>query len=155
MWWLTQSKGQECHFCGKLNHLASICGGKSRNTSKPHKPHHEKAARAKPANMKPLTSSESESENEDYLYPVHSKQKARPYAKFTVSGHSFLTMVDTAASVKVLDRKTFSKMADVTLVCSKIKASSVQFIATSTIHWKISSCGANKETLYRCNLLCC
>ena len=51
-----------------------------------------KAAHAKYyESIRPLTHSDSESENDEYLYPISSKQTARPHAKITVSGHPFDT----------------------------------------------------------------
>ena len=117
------AKGQECHYCGKPNHFANVCRGKSKDTRKPRRPQYNRAARNKPnTTIRPLVHSESESESDEYLYPVRSNQTARPHARITVSGHSFDIMVDTGASINVLDRKTFSKMSDVTLGHTTTKA---------------------------------
>ena len=57
-----------------------------------------------------------------YLYPVQSKQMARPHTNITVSGHSLDIMVDTEAPINVIDRTTFSNLADVALAHKKTKA---------------------------------
>ena len=120
---LCPAKGKECHYCGKPNHFANVCRGKSRDSHKPQKPEKRKAVHAKHnKSIRPLTHSDSESENDEYLYPVSSTQTARPHAKITVSGHSFDIMVDTGSSINVLDHKTFSKMVDVTLARTTTKA---------------------------------
>ena len=117
------AQGLECHYCGKPNHFAKVCRGKSKAGRKPTKPPHRKPARAPShTNIKPLTHSDSDSDSEEYLYPVQSKQTARPHAKITVSGHSFDIMVDTGASINVIDRSTFSNMSDVALAHTKTKA---------------------------------
>ena len=46
----------------------------------------------------------------------------RPHTKITVSEHSFNIMVDTGASINVIDRSTFSNMSDVALGHTKTKA---------------------------------
>ena len=61
-------------------------------------------------------------------------------------------MVDTGSSIKVLDRKTFSKMVDVTLARTTTKAFSLQYVTTRGFCWQIPSTGANKETLCTCNI---
>ena len=120
---LCPAKGKECHYCGKLNHFESVCHGKLKDRHKSQKPENRKAARAKHnKTIRPLIHSEYESESDEYLYPVHSKQTARPQARITVLGHSFHIMADTGASINVLDRKTFSKMVDATLARTTTKA---------------------------------
>ena len=117
------AQGLECHYCGKSNHFAKVYRGKSKAGRMRTKPHHRKPARAQShKNLKPLTHSDSESDYEEYLYPVQSKHQARPHAKITVSGHSFNIMVDTGASLNVIDRSTFSNMSDITLDHTKTKA---------------------------------
>ena len=117
------AQGLECHHCGKPIHFAKVCRGKSKAGRKPTKPPHRKPARAQSrTTLKPLTHSDSDSDSEEYLYPVQSKQTARPHAKITVSGHSFDIMVDTGASINVIDRSSFSHMSDVALAHTKTKA---------------------------------
>ena len=117
------AKGQERYYCGKSNHFTNICRGKSKDSHKPQKPQYRKTASSKPnTNIRQLAHLESEFENEEYLYPVCSKQTARARARITVLVHSFEIMVDTGASINVHDRKTFSKMVDVTLARTSTKA---------------------------------
>ena len=115
--------GLECHYCGKSNHFAKVCRSKSKAGRKPKKSPQRKPVRAPSSkNLRPLTHSASESDSEAYLYPVQNKQAARPHAKITVSGHSFDIMVDTGASINVIDRNTFSNLSDVALAHTNTKA---------------------------------
>ena len=104
------AKGKECKNCGKLNHFARACLSKPKGKwkARPHK--HNKGRKS----LRPLTHSDSSSDDE-YLYPVKTNAKRRPYTRVKVLGHSFNAMVDTGASINVIDKETFAKLPAITL----------------------------------------
>ena len=69
--------------------------------------------------IRPLADSESEGE---YLYPVKTTEKRRPYTRVKVLGHSFNAMVDTGASIYVIDKETFAKLPEIELEKTKTRA---------------------------------
>ena len=58
--------------------------------------------------------SDSDSD-ESYLYTVNNPNKNNANGKVTIAAVSLTTMVDTGASINVIDEQTFSKFREVTL----------------------------------------
>ena len=114
------AKGKECNKCGKLNHFARSCLSKATNTGENPKKRSNKHNKGN-KNIRPLDHSDSESEGE-YLYPVKTTEKRRPYTRVKVLGHSFSAMVDTGASINVIDKETFAKLPEIELENTKTRA---------------------------------
>ena len=112
--------GKICNKCGKPNHFANVC----RSTAqKPPRKHMSK--KPKPRTVRPLKQENHHSDSdsdESYLYTVNSANKNNANVKVTVNSVSFTTMVDTGASINVIDEQTFSKFREVTLKSTKTKA---------------------------------
>ena len=68
----------------------------------------------RPQNASPLSHADSISD-EEYLYPVKTNAKRRLYTRVKVLGHSFNVMVDTGASINVIDKETFAKLPEIQL----------------------------------------
>ena len=108
------AKGKDCHKCGKMNHFAKFCrGGKSKPSDQGRKPEKQKPPRRqRQKTLRPLVHSDSssaDSENE-YMYAVDKNIKNSPHVRVKVLNHSFDMMVDTGASINVIDRGTYSKL---------------------------------------------
>ena len=114
------AKGKECNKCGKLNHFARSCLSKATKTGENPKKRSNKHNKGN-KNIRPLAHSDSESEGE-YLYPVKTTEKRRPYTRVKVLGHSFSAMVDTGASINVIDKETFAKLPEIELENTKTRA---------------------------------
>ena len=100
--------------CGKMNHFAKFCqGGKSQPSAQGRKSEKQKLARRqRQKTVRPLVHSDSsnaDSEN-DYMYAVDKNTKSSPHVRVNVLNHSFDMMVDTGASINVIDRGTYSKL---------------------------------------------
>ena len=69
---------------------------------------------------------DTDSSDDEYLYTIKdtslNKHTGCPYAKVKIGGQSISLMVDTGASINVLDRNTFEKLKAVKLHPTKIKA---------------------------------
>ena len=104
------AKGKECNHCGKLNHFARVCLSRTKGKSKAKPNKYTKRSKS----LRPLTHSESNSDDE-YLYPVKTNAKRRPYTRVKVLGYSCNAMVDTGASINVMDKETFAKLPAITL----------------------------------------
>lgn len=106
------AKGKEYNNCGKLSHFSRICLSKAskpkgKSKARPQEP--TKGSRS----LHPLTHSDSMSEDE-YLFSVKANTKRRPYTQVKVLGYSFNAMVDTGASINVMDKETFVKRPAIT-----------------------------------------
>ena len=71
--------------------------------------------------LRPLSHAESISD-EEYLSPVKTNAKLRPYTRVKVLGHSFNVMVDTGASLNVIQKETFAKLPEIQLEQAKTRA---------------------------------
>ena len=60
--------------------------------------------------------------HESYLYTVNNPNKNNANVKVTIAAVSLTTMVDTGASINVIDKQTFSKFREVTLQPTKTRA---------------------------------
>ena len=72
------AKGKDCNMCGKLNHFARACLSKPIGKWKTRPNKHNKGRKS----LRPLTHSDSSSD-EEYLYPVKTNAKCRPYTRDT------------------------------------------------------------------------
>ena len=117
------AKGKDCRNCGKMNHFAKFCRGRKSQASA-QKPEKQKPTRRhRQKTLRPLVHSDSssvDSENE-YMYTVDKTTKNSPHVQVKVLNHSFEMMVDTGASINVIDRGTYSKLR-VSLQATNTKA---------------------------------
>ena len=76
--------------------------------------------------VKPLQHHDNQDSNSDsdesYLYSVKSEQANNAYVKVNIDGVPFKTMVDTGASINVIDQQTYSKLCDVHLKPTQTRA---------------------------------
>ncbi len=111
--------GKECRKCGKLNHFANVCRSSAKKqTRRPRKQNHRSI---RPLQQEQNNSSASDSD-ESYLYTLNNTCTNNVNVKVTIDGVSFKTMVDTGASINVIDEQTFSKFRKVTLQRTNTKA---------------------------------
>ena len=72
--------------------------------------------------MKPLHHSETDSMNEEYVYAVKQKPSGCPTAKVNIGGSTIQIMIDTGASINVLDHQAFEKLNGIKLQATKVQA---------------------------------
>ena len=116
------ANGKHCRKCQKPNHFARVCRGQSQRQNQTGRSTKHKQKRAR-ALINPISKVESDtdnSDNNDYLYTV-SNDKA-PKVNVKLGQHSFKATVDTGASMNVIDQNTFSKMKDIKLQQTTVKA---------------------------------
>ena len=116
------ANGKQCRKCQKPNHFARVCRGQSQRPNQTGRSTQHKQKRAR-APINPINKVESDtdnSDNNDYLYTV-SNDKA-PKVNVKLGKHSFKATVDTGASINVIDQSTFSKMKDIKLQQTTVKA---------------------------------
>ena len=122
---LCPAKGKQCRKCGKLNHFQSVC--RSRPIAQPSgslaqqdstQNYHSNATRNPIRPLEHYTTSDSD---EDYIYGIHSLDKS-PRVNVTVGGHSFSTIVDTGATINVIDERTYQTLRGISLQKTTTKA---------------------------------
>ncbi|CAB3998539.1 Transposon Tf2-9 poly [Paramuricea clavata] len=110
---LCPAKGKQCRKCGKLNHFQSVC--RSRPITQPSgsiaqqdstQNYHSNATRNL---IRPLEHYNTGDSDDDYIYGIHSLDKS-PRVNVTVGGHSFSTIVDTGATINVIDERTYKTL---------------------------------------------
>ena len=83
------------------------------------------SSKPKPRTAQPLQQEKNHhwdsNSDESYLYPVNNASKHNANVKVTVNSVFFTTMVDTGASINVIDEQTFSKFREVALESTKTK----------------------------------
>ena len=134
--------GKECRKCGKLNHFANVCRSSAKKQARrPIKQNHRSI---RPLQQEQNNSSASDSD-ESYLYTLNNTRTNNVNVKVTIGGVSFKTMVDTGASINVIDEQTFSKFRKVTLQRTNTKgfaynqSEPVDFIGNSKLLWRQES----------------
>ena len=116
------AQGKECHKCGKMNHFAKFCRGKPGKGRKSGQSRTQNFSRSgQHTQVKQLVPSQSDTDDE-YLYPVRGNKNPRPHATIKVLGHSFDILIDTGASINVIDQETFLRMKDAHLLETRAKA---------------------------------
>ena len=78
----------------------------------------------RPKQVRQVTKEESSSDSEDnvYVYPVSSQSKTtNNMANVTIKGHNFKLLIDTGASINVIDETTHAKMKNAQLRATKTK----------------------------------
>ena len=118
---LCPAKGKECKNCKKQNHFASVCRDKN-STSKPKsvRKNNRKQKAVRSLNNRPVENLSSS--EEDYLYAVNKANSKSPKIHITVCDIAFQATIDTGATINVIDQATFSRMKEVNLQRTNIKA---------------------------------
>ena len=123
------AKGKVCRKCNKTDHFASVC--RSQNSTKGQTFHRMRgnSTMNKRNQVKPVqhhNDKDNESSSDEYMYAIQHKtmeqKKGCRYIKTKVGGQYVTMMVDTGASINVLDRNTFEKLTNIELKPTKVKA---------------------------------
>ena len=112
------AQGKTCRKCSKNNHFARVC----RSSAQDNRQKSEKANFRKQNTVKPLYHSESDSSEEEYMYAVKQKSTGCPTAKVNIGGSTIKIMIDTGASINVLDQQAFDKLNGIKLQPTKVQA---------------------------------
>ena len=100
--------GKICNKCEKRNHFANVCRSRAKKPARKHMSREPKPSTVRPLQQEENHHSDSDSD-ESYLYTVNSANKNNANVKVTINSVSFTTMIDTGASINVIDGQTFSK----------------------------------------------
>ena len=112
------AKGKECNHCGKMNHFSNVCKDKQKQNQK-----QGRQIKGRKKVVRPLKTEESSnSSEEDYVYAVNNKNNTSPAVNVTVLSHAFKIIVDTGATINVIDENTYAKMKETDLHPTNIKA---------------------------------
>ena len=115
------AQGKECHKCGKMNHSAKFCSGKPEKGRKSGQSPTQNFSRPRQrTQVKQLVPSQSDTDDE-YLYPIRGNKNPRPHATIEALGYSFDILIDTGASINVIDQKTSLRMKDAHLLETRAK----------------------------------
>ncbi|CAC5426255.1 unnamed protein product [Mytilus coruscus] len=105
------ANGKSCNACNKLNHFPNVCRGKqNRNTGT--KRQNTKEQNINEVKTEQLRYQESlDSSDEVYPYSIKEAEtvcsiKKSPYATIKVNTKTCINMIDTGATVNILDDKT-------------------------------------------------
>ena len=102
--------GKICHKCGKKNHFAKYCMSKTQQQpgrTQPSKKH----VRPITTNMVDQRQQDSDSDSDlDYIYAVKNNKKSGTTVTAKICDHKCDLLVDTGASVNVMDEKTFRQI---------------------------------------------
>ena len=124
------AQGKTCRKCSKNNHFARVCRSSAQdNQQKPEKPKFRKQN-----TVKPLHHSETDSSDEEYVYAVKQKSTGCPTAKVYIGGSTIQIMIDTGASINVLDYEAFEKLNGIKLQPTKVQA--FPFNTKQPVHFK-------------------
>ena len=123
------AKGKVCRKCQKNDRFARVCRSKNKTKGQASNENVSKQESNKKNLVKPLQhhdDTDNESSAEEYTYTIRQKtpeqNKGCPYVKVKIAGQLVSMMVDTGASINVLDQNTFEKLKEVELKTTKVKA---------------------------------
>ena len=115
------AKGKQCGSCGKQGHFAVVCRSNASNANR--RSHRGRSRRTHKPKLRPLTHNESASSSEDeYMYAMSSDSPHTPKAWITVAGYKFKAIVDSGATINVIDSDTFAHLNNVKLLHTTTKA---------------------------------
>ena len=112
------AKGKLCRACKKPNHFEKVCRSKVQEGNNPAKTKQGKSNRAVQAVQRGIdtdesTSQSSETSDDEIVFGVQNAQKCAskpPKATVTVGNCKIDVIVDTGASINILDTPTFNKI---------------------------------------------
>ena len=94
------AQGKTCSYCKKQNHFTRCCKSRLKNQQN----------REKVNTVKDDTSSDDSSEEFVYCMDKTKAHSKKLEAKLTINGQEVLFLIDTGASVNILDEKSFEKI---------------------------------------------
>ena len=115
------AKGKQCGSCGKQGHFAVVCKSKGDKIDRRNKG--GRSHRKHKPRIRPLKHTEYSSSSEDeYMYAISSACPRTPQVWITVAGHKFKALVDSGATINVIDADTFANLKNVKLLRTSTKA---------------------------------
>ena len=111
------AKGQTCHKCSKPNHYARVCRGSVPSSRQPSNPDQLASKNTCKQNIRNVGHQEgtfndsSSSSDDEYSYScVNAKQTKMPTAKVKINNVNVTMIIDTGASVNIIDEQTFARV---------------------------------------------
>ena len=123
------AKSSTCNYCGIKGHFAKVCKSKGRpfnkndqdrtqqqHEPKPHQPDKQRQSRFKNSQQRASmvktspNNSDQESSDEDYMYAVSNGKSQKTRATVKINGQDVSFLVDTGATVDIVDSATYSKL---------------------------------------------
>lgn len=101
------AKGKQCNYCKKPNHFKSVCRSFKKR---------ESVKEIKPERARQATNVSDSDDDSDYCYTIKSEQvigtigKKTPSTSVTINQVKCSMLIDTGASVNILDEKTYKKI---------------------------------------------
>ena len=109
--------GKTCHKCAKSNHFAAVC----RSAAQDKRPKSGRPNKPQRFSVKPLNYS-TQSSNDEYVYTIQQKSTGCPTTTISIAGKPIPIMIDTGASINVLDNTAFQQLEGIELRPTKVKA---------------------------------
>ena len=100
--------GNTCKKCGKTNHFTIVCRSGSRSSSRNARHQPNKTQNQTVQIINPDSSDDSESD--EYLFTLNLPAAATPKTKVKINNIYVQMVVDTGASVNIIDELTFQKL---------------------------------------------
>ncbi|XP_061170050.1 uncharacterized protein K02A2.6-like [Saccostrea echinata] len=97
------AKGKQCRYCKKLNHFEKVCRSKKSNGAKGSYPKKHKTRVVRELDVENMSSTD-----EEYLYTINCSKGPKQCLKVNGTYCDFL--LDTGASVNILDEATYLKL---------------------------------------------
>ena len=117
------TKNSVCNYCGIQGHFANVCRSRvskeqgkdgKKGFSSPDKRRQTRRQGTKKQQAKAVEASQRqtkhESSEDDYVYTVSKEQNKKTHANVTVNGQNVHFLIDTGATVDIIDANTFEKL---------------------------------------------